>query len=88
VLLVVNAVSIILAFAFGRALPRSDEIAFEFGQGNKRSLYLLNVDRNLVFQLARGSNPFSSISWSPDGKHLAYVAPVNDRADIFCLDVE
>ncbi len=88
VLLAVNTSGIMLAFTFGWMLPASAEVAFQFGQGNKRSLYLLDIAHDLAFQLARGTNPFPSISWSSDGKQLAYVVQVNERADVFRLDVE
>ncbi|MEP6984986.1 MAG: hypothetical protein ABI970_05295, partial [Chloroflexota bacterium] len=44
-----------------------DEIAFQFGQSNTRSLYLLDIHHHLAMQLARGTNPFPNYSWSPDG---------------------
>ena len=87
-LVMLNISGILLAFALGRILPASGEIVFQFGQGNRRSLYLLDVHHHLAAQLARGANPFPSTSWSPDGKHLAYVAQVDNHADIFRLDVE
>ena len=88
VLLVMNIGSIALTFALGRILPDSPQISFQFGRGNSRSLYLLDIDHPLVFQVARGTNPFPSIAWSPDGKQLTYAAQVNDHADIFRLDIE
>ncbi len=78
----------ILAFALGRILPTSGDITFQFGQGDRRSLFLFDISHRTGFQLARGTNPFPNYSWSPDGKQLAYVAQVNDRPDIFRLDVE
>jgi Tol biopolymer transport system component len=87
-LLMLNLSTILLAFAFGRVLPASAEIAFQFGQGDSRSLYLLDIHYRIAVQLARGTDPFPNYSWSPDGKQLAYVSQVNDRADIFRLDVE
>ena len=87
-LLMVNISSLMLTFVLGRVLPTSAEIVFQFGQGDRRSLYLLDVNRRFTVQLARGLNPFPSSAWAPDGKQLAFVAQVNDRADIFRLDIE
>ncbi|MBI1278584.1 MAG: hypothetical protein GC179_10705 [Anaerolineaceae bacterium] len=88
VLLMVNSVGIALVLTLGRILPASPEISFQFGQGTTRSLFLLDIDHHLSFQLARGANPYPSMSWSPDGKQLAYVATVNGHSDVFRLDVE
>jgi Tol biopolymer transport system component len=87
-LLMANISGIGLAFILGRVLPNAGEVAFLFGQGGNRSLYLLDVQYHFATQLARGSTPFPNYAWSPDGKQLAYVSPVDDHADIFLLDVE
>ena len=88
VLVAVHLGGILLAFSVGRMLPPSGEITFQFGKGNSRSLYLLDIRPHLAVQLARGTNPFPTTSWSPDGKHLAFVAQVDDQADIFRVDIE
>ena len=61
-LLITNICGIALTFILGSVLPTSGQIAFEFGQGDTRSLYLFDINRRMAFQLARGTNPFPNYS--------------------------
>ncbi len=86
-MLALNLLGVVLAMTVGGILPYSDVVSFLFGQGSNRRLYVMDIDHRLPAQLVRGSNPFPSYTWSPDGKQLAYVAQVDDNDDVFKVDV-
>lgn len=87
-LVIVHTGGILLAMALGHLLPTSGQVAFLFGHTTIHGLYLLDVQRHLAAQLARGTSPLPNYTWSPDGKQLAYVAQINDRPDILLTNIE
>lgn len=87
-LLVICGTGILLTFVLGRVMPSSQQITFQLLRHKTRRLFLIDIGRHVMYQLARGTNPFPNYAWSPDGKQLAYVAQVGDQADIFRLDIE
>lgn len=86
-LLALNLFGVVLAVTIGGMLPYSDAVSFLVGQSNNRTLYVMDVNHQLAAQLARGTNPFPSYAWSPDGTQLAYVIETDYNDDIFKVEV-
>lgn len=67
------------------ASPTKDTIAFVRDQRDK--IYFTDYSGKLVRTVqAPGQLIGDTLSWSPDGKHLAFVADVVDERDIYIID--
>lgn len=62
--------------------PRGDSLAFA-AHGR---LWIVPVEGGMARQLTTGPGYHSEPSWSPDGRHLAYTADVDQNLDIYILD--
>src|SRR5688572_26164666 len=61
---------VIVSIALGRVLRgHAPEIAFI---RNQEDVYVLDVERGLVQQIAHSQRPMNTPRWSPDGKNLTF----------------
>lgn len=68
--------------------PDGHQIAFHVRQGNRTSLAVMNADGTNV-RVYPGAEVFdrhSNVSWSPDGKRLAFVG--GSRHDLYVFDLD
>jgi Tol biopolymer transport system component len=64
--------------------PSADRVAFATSIRRVWNIGVAHIDGSNFTLFGEGSHP----KWSPDGKRLAFVRVVNDRAHIFIIDVE
>ena len=75
--------------------PDGTKIIFlQNSAGDEWSLYAIGIDRQNETLLARGKRYFMNVSWSPDGKHAAYVLDdspnpnITFRPNIYVVDAD
>ena len=64
--------------------PTADRVAFATAIRRVWNLGVANIDGSNFTLFGEGSHP----AWSPDGKRLAFVRVVKNRAHVFIIDVE
>jgi dipeptidyl aminopeptidase/acylaminoacyl peptidase len=57
--------------------PDGERMAFVSTRGDKPQVYLIRTDGGEAKQLTNMPNGVSGFSWSPDGKHITFVSPLN-----------
>jgi hypothetical protein len=69
--------------------PDGDRLVFAGKAGEEDELYLIDADRGKVLESwAFGLKGLYSPTFSPDGRHVAFVAQLEARSDIWLLDLE
>ncbi|MEJ2484870.1 MAG: hypothetical protein P8Y68_03950, partial [Anaerolineales bacterium] len=60
-----------------RYSPGGEHMAFISTRGGKPQIYLIRLDGGEAQQLTNMPNGASGFSWSPDGRQIAFVSPLN-----------
>lgn len=75
--------------AFGRMLPRGDELAYAAqGFSFDNDLYLLDVEHRLSVPLTFRQGYNTAASWSPDGTRLVYSSNRTGQAALYIMNAD
>jgi Tol biopolymer transport system component len=92
-LLLIHAVLVTVGVSTASARPAGEwEIIAYTVQGERGGVYFRDLARSLDMRFARDGTGIFQVSWSPDGRQLAYVAYARDgleaqRVDVRALDI-